>query len=180
MHVRGGYYLGISPVGPNLANVCLVSPAGPGFDSPERLLEWRLGGDPLLAPRLAGARRVSPVTTLGPLAVEGRAAGMPGLLLAGDAAGFIDPMTGDGLRLAMHGAELAGHAATAWLERPDFDAPGWLAAARAQAFGRKLGMNRLLRRLVSSERAVGAAAIGARLAPFVLRRVIRYAGDVAA
>ena len=33
--------------------------------------------------------------------------GAPGLLLAGDAAGFIDPMTGDGLRFAVRGGELA-------------------------------------------------------------------------
>ena len=44
---------------------------------------------------------------LGPMAVDGLACGEPGLLLAGDAAGFIDPMTGDGLRLALAGAELA-------------------------------------------------------------------------
>ena len=35
---------------------------------------------------------------------------MPGLLLAGDAAGFIDPMTGDGLRFAFAGARLAADA----------------------------------------------------------------------
>ena len=38
---------------------------------------------------------------LGPLAVESSAAGVPGLLLAGDSAGFIDPMTGDGLRFLL-------------------------------------------------------------------------------
>ena len=48
---------------------------------------------------------------LGPLAVETTGAGLPGLLLAGDAAGFIDPMTGDGLRIAMRGGELAAAAA---------------------------------------------------------------------
>ena len=41
------------------------------------------------------------------MAVDAQAAGEPGLLLAGDAAGFIDPMTGDGLRFALAGAELA-------------------------------------------------------------------------
>ena len=43
----------------------------------------------------------------GPMAVDADASGEPGLLLAGDASGFIDPMTGDGLRLALAGAELA-------------------------------------------------------------------------
>ena len=46
-----------------------------------------------------------------------RRAGVPGLLLAGDAAGFVDPMTGDGLRFAVRGAELAADAALAALER---------------------------------------------------------------
>ncbi len=44
---------------------------------------------------------------LGPMAVDARAVGVPGLLLAGDAAGFIDPMTGDGLRFALAGAAIA-------------------------------------------------------------------------
>ena len=53
-----------------------------------------------------------PIVILGPLAVDAVAAEMPGLLLAGDAAGFIDPMTGDGLRFAFRGAvRTAGRAA---------------------------------------------------------------------
>jgi hypothetical protein len=34
-----------------------------------------------------------------------------GLLVAGDAAGFVDPMTGDGLRFAVRGGELVADAA---------------------------------------------------------------------
>ena len=69
--------------------------------------------DAQLAPRFERARRVGPVTILGPLAVDAAAAGVPGLLLAGDAAGFVDPMTGDGLRFALRGAELAADVAAA-------------------------------------------------------------------
>jgi flavin-dependent dehydrogenase len=180
MHVRGPHYIGVSPMGGGLANVCLVTPAREGFADPARLLEAHVAGDPLLGPRAARARRVTPPSILGPLATDARAAGLPGLLLAGDAAGFIDPITGDGLRFAMRGAELAADAALAALERADVDAAAELAAARARAFGTKYGVNRVLRRLIGTPRRVSALAIGARVAPGILRQMIRYAGDVAA
>ncbi len=100
-----------------------------------------------------------------------------GLILAGDAAGFIDPMTGDGLHFAIRGGELAADAALRVL------ANGWdgvhaaLAAARDRAFAKKWRFNRVLRALVASPRAVEAAALGARIVPGVLRAVIAHAGD---
>ena len=181
MHVRGPHYIGVAPVGDaGLANVCLVTPAREGFADPARLLERHVAADPVLGPRAGGARRVTAPAILGPLAVDARAAGVPGLLLAGDAAGFVDPMTGDGLRFAMRGAELAADAALAALVDPGSDAAGRLAEARAQAFGAKDGVNRLLRRLVGTPRRVSVMAISARVAPGILRQMIRYAGDVAA
>ena len=181
MHVRGPHYIGVSPIGDRgLANVCLVTPERDGFADPARLLERHLAADPVLGPRAARARRVTAPAIIGPLAVDAHAAGVPGLLLAGDAAGFIDPMTGDGLRFALRGAELAVDVALAALEDPGLDAAARLAAARARAFGTKYGVNRLLRRLVGTPRRVSVMAISARVAPGILRRMIRYAGDVAA
>jgi flavin-dependent dehydrogenase len=181
MHVRGPHYIGVSPIGDaGLANVCLVTPDREGFADPARLLERRLAADPVLGPRATGAQRVTAPSILGPLAVDARAAGAPGLLLAGDAAGFVDPMTGDGLRFALRGAELAAEAALAALEDPGLDAAARLAEARTAAFGTKYGVNRLLRRLVGTPRRVSVMAISARVAPGLLRRIIRYAGDVAA
>jgi len=181
MHVRGPHYIGVSPIGGDgLANVCLVTPAREGFADPARLLERHLAADPVLGPRATKARRVTAPSILGPLAVDAHAAGVPGLLLAGDAAGFVDPMTGDGLRFALRGAELAIDVALAALEDPGLDAAARLAALRAQAFGTKYGVNRLLRRLVGTPRRVSVMAISARVAPGILRRMIRYAGDVAA
>jgi flavin-dependent dehydrogenase len=119
---------------------------------------------------------------VGAAAVGARVAPAPidGLLLAGDAAGFIDPMTGDGLRFAIRGAELAASAAL------DALADGWstvharLAAARAREFGGKWRFNRALRALVASPPAIDAAALAARLVPGVLRAVIARAGDCGA
>ena len=181
MHVRGPHYIGVAPIGDaGLANVCLVTPAREGFADPARLLERHVAADPVLGPRAGNARRVTAPAILGPLAVDARAAGVPGLLLAGDAAGFVDPMTGDGLRFAMRGAELAADAALAALEDPGIDSAALLADARARAFGTKYGVNRLLRRLVGTPRRVSVMAISARVAPGILRQMIRYAGDVAA
>ncbi len=114
---------------------------------------------------------------LGPLAVESTAGGAPGLLLAGDAAGFIDPMTGDGLRFALRGGELAAHAALAVLEHGRPDAHLDLARRRRREFASKWRFNRALRALAGSPLAMQMASHGAEWAPRWLERTIRYAGD---
>jgi menaquinone-9 beta-reductase len=180
MHVRRGHYIGIAPVLGGLTNVCVVKPSGPGdvaLADPAALLTKTLAADPMLRDRAAGAELIGTPVVLGPLAVDVRAEAIPGLLLAGDAAGFIDPITGDGLRFATHGAELAAAAALRALEH------GWtgvhhsLAAARHRAFSAKWTFNRGLRALVASPAGVDAAAVGARIAPSMLRAVIARAGD---
>jgi flavin-dependent dehydrogenase len=101
-------------------------------------------------------------------------------LLAGDAAGFIDPMTGDGLTFALRGSVLAAHAALDVLtgKIAADRAVEQLAAARRHAFASKWTFNRSLRRLIASPRSVTAAAVAARAVPQVFGAMIRYAGDV--
>jgi flavin-dependent dehydrogenase len=178
MHIREDGYVGIAPLPDGTANVCAVR-------------EWRRGGAPLrgdvlaqaiaadalLTARFASARRVGTVTILGPLAVDSRVAGVPGLLLAGDAAGFVDPMTGDGMRFAIRGAELAAEAALRELATGQ-PAWAWLTAERQREFSAKWRLNRALRGLVAwptGVRVASALAAGwsAPLAP-----LIPLAGDV--
>jgi flavin-dependent dehydrogenase len=182
MHIRRGRYIGVAPVPGGLTNVCLVRPsrgADPDLADAAALLMRELARDALLADRAAGARLVTQPVVLGPLAVDVAPASLDGLILAGDAAGFIDPMTGDGLRFAIRGAELAAAAALDALAR------GWsgvhprLAAARTREFAGKWRFNRALRALVASPPAVDAAALAARLMPGALRAVIAHAGDCA-
>jgi flavin-dependent dehydrogenase len=180
MHVRRGYYIGVAPIPGGLTNVCLVKPSGPAdadLGDPAGLLTRTLARDPLLRDRAAGARIVGPPSVLGPLAVDVRDASIEGLLLAGDAAGFIDPMTGDGLRFATHGGALAAAAALQALAHGWSGVHAHLAAERQRAFGAKWRFNRALRALVASPRLVDAAALGARLAPGALKAVIARAGD---
>ena len=180
MHVRRNCYIGVAPVPGGLTNVCLVRPSGAGdaaFADPAGLLTRALAGDPQLRDRFADARLVAPPVVLGPLAVDPPRTTIDGLLFAGDAAGFIDPMTGDGLRFAVQGGELAATAALRALEHGWTGVHARLAAERWRAFGSKWRFNRAIRLLVSSPRSVDAAAFAARLAPGVLRAVIACAGD---
>jgi flavin-dependent dehydrogenase len=178
LHIREGCYIGVAPLADALANICLVIGPTPALRDPARLLERTIAADAVLRDRVGGARRVSPAVSLGPLAVEARAAGAPGLLLAGDAAGFFDPMTGDGLTFALRGAELAARAALRALETGRTDVHLDLARWRRRAFARKRALDRLLCAMAASRTGVRCGARLARAAPWVLRRLVVAAGDV--
>ena len=184
MHVRRGHYIGVAPVPGGLANACLVVPHASGdapLARPDAILRERIDADPELAPRFARARAVTRAMVLGPMAVDASTAGEPGLLMAGDAAGFIDPMTGDGLRLAFAGAELAATVVQEVLagRTPIDQAHVMLAERRLDAFRYKWRFNRSLRALVASPSSVTGAAFAARLWPSAFAHMIRYAGDAA-
>jgi flavin-dependent dehydrogenase len=178
MHVRPGRYLGVAPLPAGVANVCLVIGREAGLDDPAALLLDAIGREPELRDRFASARITSQPAVLGPLAVDATAAGAPGLLLAGDAAGFIDPMTGDGLRFAVRGAELAGELALASLAGRPGEPHVHLAQLRRCEFARKWRFNRSLRALVDRGASVALAGRIAHAAPWILRRTIAFAGDV--
>jgi flavin-dependent dehydrogenase len=178
--VRRDRYIGVAPLPGGLANACLVTADRSLLRDPPGLLLRALQADPALRDRFAAARPVGPPVVLGPLAVDGTRAGTPGLLVAGDAAGFIDPMTGDGLRFALRGGELAALAALRGLEHGVAGAHDLLRRARRREFRAKWRFNRVLRRLVASPASVRLAAAGASAAPGLLARAILYAGDVRA
>ena len=179
MHVRTDGYVGVAPLPGGIANVCVVRPRpnlGAG-QPPERLIARSIAADPVLAARFVRAQRVTEVAVLGPLAVEATAAGCPGMLLAGDAAGFVDPMTGDGLRFAIRGGELAARAALAEL---DSNVPAFrqLRAWRTREFTGKWRLNRALRALVGSPHALRCAALATRAWSAPVEHLVGVAGDI--
>jgi flavin-dependent dehydrogenase len=181
MHIRRDCYIGVAPLPNGLTNVCLVKPSAAGdtaLGDPLGAVKTVLARDRVLRERFSRARFVTAPTVIGPLAVDATDSPLPpGLLLAGDAAGFVDPMTGDGLRFAVRGGELAADAALRAL------ADGWaglhdrLATMRRQEFGSKQRFNRMLRRVVGSSAAVRVATAGASLFQPILRSLIYRAGD---
>jgi flavin-dependent dehydrogenase len=164
-----------------LTNVCLVKPSAGGdvdLSNPLGAVKAALSRDRVLGDRFSHARFVTAPTVTGPLAVDATGVSLPdGLLLAGDAAGFVDPMTGDGLRFAVRGGELAAEAALRAL------AHGWaglnerVSVQRQQEFGSKYRFNRALRQIVGSAGAVRLATAGASLLRPILRSLIYRAGD---
>jgi flavin-dependent dehydrogenase len=179
MHVRAGEYLGIAPLDGGLTNACFVGSRGSlaHMRSPERTLRAAIERDSQLRERFSGARLVAPPAVLGPLAVDVQTAGVAGLLLAGDAAGFVDPITGDGLRFALRGGELAAETALQMLQTGDSDGHIALARRRREAFAWKWRLNRTLRRIVDSPVALSAGVAAASVAPAIIRSLIAVAGD---
>ena len=179
MHVRRTLYVGIAPMGGGVANVCVVTGARPEGRGPREVMARAIDADPALAARFANAMFLGPPRVLGPLASEASSVGVEGLLLAGDAAGFIDPMTGDGLHLAIRGGVLAAQETLRALETSDFvAAPLRLAEARRAALGSKLRFNRVIRAVTGSPATIDLLSVGAAIIPGIMRPVIRYAGDV--
>jgi len=178
MHVRPGGYIGVAPLPDGLTNVSVVRDAAnlPQGDQ-QSFVRQALDHDVELRDRFARAEQVSRVSVLGPLAVDARRSGCPGMLLAGDAAGFVDPMTGDGLRFAIRGGELAAQAA---LEEIESGQPAFakLHASRAREFRGKWRLNRALRSIVGSPRALDLAAMISKHWSKPVEYLIGVAGDV--
>jgi len=181
MHIRRGCYIGVAPLPNGLTNVCVVKPSWAGdvdLGDPLGAVKAVLARDLVLGDRFSRARFVAAPSVIGPLAVDATNTPIPdGLLLAGDAAGFVDPMTGDGLRFAVRGGELAAESALRAL------AHGWtgvhdrLAAFRREEFQSKYRFNRALRWVVGSSGTVRLATAGASLLRPILRALISRAGD---
>jgi flavin-dependent dehydrogenase len=120
LRARGRGCLGVAEVGGGLANVTVVLP---GAQSGE------VDGDPaayfdaaLRRYGLTDAERVDDVLATGPFDCPARAAVADGALLVGDAAGYYDPFTGQGIHRALRGAELAAETIDAALRAGDTSA----------------------------------------------------------
>lgn len=139
MHVGPGIYCGLAPVGGGIVNVGLVTAldAKRSDEPAERYFERRLNELPAVVEALDGAARITPVRGVGPLARRVRRVAGPGFLLVGDAAGFLDPFTGEGVYRALRGAELAAEAVEHAL-RSDTATPGYHGRRSHQADAQRL------------------------------------------
>ncbi len=81
----------------------------------EGLLDAQLARVPALGERLARGARVDPVRGVGPLSGDTTRQTFDGAALVGDACGYVDPITGEGIFFALKGAELLAESAAAAL-----------------------------------------------------------------
>jgi geranylgeranyl reductase family protein len=118
LHVTAHGYVGLAPIEDGLTNVAVVADAAAVSrreESLEAFFTAALRRVPAVAEKLSGAERVGGIRGIGPLARRVRRVTGDGFLLVGDAAGFLDPFTGDGIFDALLGAQLAAPVASAAL-----------------------------------------------------------------
>jgi geranylgeranyl reductase family protein len=109
MHVGPGYYIGLAPTPGGELNVGMALPIDGGASAAVRF-EAAIAGIPAVARRLAGSTRLTPIRGASPIGHRVSAAAGPGWLLVGDAAGFVDPFTGEVIHRALRSARAATRA----------------------------------------------------------------------
>ena len=111
MHVGPGWYVGLAPLGGGRLNVGMALPMDGVSRQPARQrFEAAIAGIPAVAARLEGRRRLTPIRGASPIGHRVARAAGPGWMLIGDAAGFIDPFTGEGIYRALRSARAAAEA----------------------------------------------------------------------
>lgn len=114
MHVARRRYVGLAPLEPtgagDLCNVAMVVDAARDGTKlagrPEAFLLEELKTFPRLRGRLDHITVARPTLATSGICIEVAHLSADGLLLAGDAAGYYDPFTGEGIFRALHGAQL--------------------------------------------------------------------------
>ncbi len=158
MHVGDGAYCGLAPVGGGLLVAGLVTPLGGkerGESTPDYFAR-KLDDVPGAAQRLSGARRVGKVMGIGPLARRVARTAGPGYLLVGDAAGYLDPFTGEGVFRALRGAEIAAGAIESSLQSRD-EIPAGYEQSRRNVFAGKERLTTLVQLALAWPPALGYA-----------------------
>jgi len=178
MYYFPGGYCGLAPIENGLYNACCLVHRtlvrnGAATDISD-FASWlrNVARHPALEARLRGATQVSETVSTAPLRPARRCADHDGTLFTGDAAGFLDPFTGDGISMALHSGRLAAsELAGAW-SRMGVDTH-----LVADAYRRRLGSSvrrsyvvaGLLRAFVCAPRSIQSSAaaalpwLGARL-----------------
>lgn len=152
MHLGRGAYCGVSVFPDGLANITMVLPKAAlrmrrGGEPRERVSDWldpMFTSFPRLQPRLASAAPARQVRAVGPLAITGGGVVGDGVLLVGDAAACTDPLTGQGVSLALTAAPVAARTIAEALRRGDLRDVALAPYARWHA-GRLNGLRRFLR-----------------------------------
>ncbi|MCE9595416.1 MAG: NAD(P)/FAD-dependent oxidoreductase [Planctomycetes bacterium] len=141
----------------------------------ERLLERA----PKLRERVRGPLGFARVTGLGPLAFRTTAQTFDGAALVGDACGYIDPVTGDGVFLALRGARLLAVALDEALSagRIDRAALDGYVAGRKRELAPRTVAAKLLQRALAHPRVSRSALAVLDARPGLADLAVAVAGD---
>jgi flavin-dependent dehydrogenase len=171
-----------NPVAPGHLNLSLVVPLGWGRQHRGRLAELfdqRIATLRPLGSRFAGLRRQGPVLALGPLAYRAAPPRHAGVVLVGDAGGFYDPFTGEGIYTALTSAEAAATAILRALDTGDVSARalGVTDPARRRDTRDKQRFTEVLQALIARRSLANVAAHLFARRPALLDLVMGVIGD---
>jgi flavin-dependent dehydrogenase len=174
MHVGPGWYVGLAPLAGERLNVGMALPMdGEQRRDAERRFEVAIEGIPGVAERLRGRKRLTPIRGASPIGHRvARAAGR-GWMLVGDAAGFIDPFTGEGIYRALRSARAAAEA----LALDDEHASARYLAARRHAFAAKDALTWLVQGLLAAPPLMSHALRNLSARPELAARLGSALGD---
>ena len=153
MHVGRTGYVGLAPLAHGRLNVGMALPLDGARRSAEERFASAIASIPAVADRLRGVRRVTPIRGAAPIGHRVSRAAGPGWLLIGDAAGFIDPFSGEGIFRALRSARAAATALTAG----DVGVDDRYLAARRTAFAGKDALTWIVQAMLAAQPLLGYA-----------------------
>ena len=154
MHVSGPGYTGISNVGGDRANVVLVVDRhSMNGENPEKFYLDTVMNNSQRYKILRNAKCLESVRTVESLAFSVKSLPCGGLLMVGDATGFIDPFTGEGIYLSLRSSEIAVEVAEKALKNLNFskDALNIYEVRRRKEFDKKFLLSRILQKLICNQ-----------------------------
>ena len=153
MHVGPAGYVGLAPLAHGRLNVGMALPLDGARRSAEERFAEAIASIPAVAERLRGVRRLTPIRGAAPIGHRVSRAARPGWLLIGDAAGFIDPFSGEGIFRALRSARAAATA----LAAGDRGADERYLAARRTAFAGKDALTWVVQAMLAAQPLLGYA-----------------------
>lgn len=172
MHVGLEHYVGLAPLAGGRLNVGMALPAGDRRAAEQRF-DAAIAALPAVAARLDGRRRLTPIRGASPIGHRVARAAGPGWMLVGDAAGFIDPFTGEGIYRALRSAR----AATAAMDGGEDGVERRYLAERRAAFRAKDALTWTLQGLLAAPPVLGYALRRLGTRPALALRLGSALGD---
>lgn len=172
---RRGYELYVTPLPDGEVLVAALVEAGKLSSPAESEFARWVNAEPELADRLKGAEQISELAGCSPLGARAKSGVAPGVILLGDAAGCLDPITGSGMAQAIASAELLSE----YIAQNEVSQESWIwqfeRERRAMLRGREIITESIL--WLARHPRLGAGAFQAmRAAPGVFSHIVSICG----
>jgi menaquinone-9 beta-reductase len=188
LHSFPGGYCGMSEVENGRTNVCLLvrqevfkQHSGQGAEKIEGFIEWMQDQNPYLEQWFRTAEKTE-VEWMGIAQVPfvSKRAVVNDVLMAGDSAGLIAPLAGDGMAMALHGGKLAAEMTAKYL-RDELSTEGLRERYEAEwrkTFNGRLKLGRMLQTFMLSPVALTFGLEVVKAVPMLGRYFVRNTRDV--